>query len=220
MVGRDAELAELDAFLAGSATGFAAFALEGEPGIGKTTLWAEGISRAQILGRTVLVARPAEAEAGLSFAALADLVAPVEHRASSELSQPQRDALAAALLHTPAPEQGIDERAVSAAVLSLLRVLAAECPVVLAVDDAHWLDAPSARVLAFAARRLAAEQVGLLVTFRAGGGRPATFDAVADPSRRHVVRIGRTDRRRAARTDQAAHWPVARASASSCRSHE
>ena len=190
MVGRDAELAELDAFLAGSATGFAAFALEGEPGIGKTTLWAEGISRAQILGRTVLVARPAEAEAGLSFAALADLVAPVEHRASSELSQPQRDALAAALLHTPAPEQGIDERAVSAAVLSLLRVLAAECPVVLAVDDAHWLDAPSARVLAFAARRLAAEQVGLLVTFRAGGGGPATFDAVADPSRRHVVRIG------------------------------
>ena len=77
VVGRDAELAQLEDFIAALGGDFAAAMLVGEPGIGKTTIWEEGVSRARAAGATVLTARPVEAEAGLSFAALGDLLAPL-----------------------------------------------------------------------------------------------------------------------------------------------
>jgi DNA-binding CsgD family transcriptional regulator len=137
--------------------------LRGEPGIGKTTIWEEGVSRARAAGATVVTARPVEAEAGLSFAALGDLIGPM---GEVRLPEPQRAALAAALLEAPAPPEGIDERAVCAAVLSLVKSVSRERPLVLAVDDAHWLDSPSERVLAFVLRRLSSERVAFLFTLR------------------------------------------------------
>jgi DNA-binding CsgD family transcriptional regulator len=166
VVGRDAELAQLGGFIARLDGDFAAAMLHGDPGIGKTTIWEEGLSRARAAGVTVLTARPVEAEAGLSFAAVGDLLAPVGDRALALLPDPQREALAAALLETPAPPEGIDERAVCAAVLSLVRNMSRECPLLLAVDDAHWLDSPSERVLGFVLRRLTADRVGFLYTLR------------------------------------------------------
>ena len=166
VVGRDSELAQLGGFVAGLDGDFAAAMLHGEPGIGKTTIWEEGVLRARAAGATVLTARPAEAEAGLSFAALCDLLAPLGDRALEQLPDPQREALAAALLAAPAPAEGIDERAVCAAVLSLVRSMAREGPLLLAVDDAHWLDSPSERVLGFVLRRLTADRVRFLFTLR------------------------------------------------------
>jgi hypothetical protein len=73
VVGREAELASIHAFLDRPAGGLAALVLEGEAGIGKSTLWLAGVEVAQGHGLRVLVSRPAEAERGLTHAGLGDL---------------------------------------------------------------------------------------------------------------------------------------------------
>ena len=76
--GRDAELAEVTTTLSDARSGFAALVLEGDPGIGKTTVWRSGIAHAASQGYRVLSCRAVQAEVRLSFAALGDLLAPVE----------------------------------------------------------------------------------------------------------------------------------------------
>jgi predicted ATPase len=98
LLGREAELAAIDALLDSAGSGFAALVLEGEPGIGKTTVWREGVRRAEGRGFRVLSCRPAEAEAMLSFSALADILGPVADAALPALPGPQRQALEVALL--------------------------------------------------------------------------------------------------------------------------
>ena len=164
VVGRERELAELDAFLALAGHESAVLAFEGAPGIGKTTLWREGVRRARAGGAAVLTARPTEAEVGLSLTGLSDLLGDAADEVLAALPAPQAGALAGALLRAAAPPEGVDERALFASVLSVLRLMSAEAPVIVAVDDAQWLDTPSARALAFAARRLEQEPVGFLVT--------------------------------------------------------
>jgi hypothetical protein len=73
LVGRDAELARARGFLDGIAVEPGALLVEGEPGIGKTTVWAAAITEAESRGIRVLQARAAETEVQLSYAALADL---------------------------------------------------------------------------------------------------------------------------------------------------
>lgn len=191
IVGRDSELAAVDAFLSTARTRCVVLALEGEPGIGKTTVWLEALQRARGRGTRVLLTHPSEAEATLSYAALADIFDTVSETPLSALAVPQREAITAALLRSSPPRGGIDERALCASVLSLLRLLSAEEPLLVAVDDAQWLDSPSARVLSYAVRRLEAEAVGFLVTSRVRGvSPPLRFDRASDPSRHHSVVLG------------------------------
>jgi len=166
-VGRDRELAAVDAFLAGGTA--AALLLVGEPGVGKTTVWEEAVRRARAACALVLVARPSESEAKLSFAALSDLLAPVPAAAFAALPDPQRIALDVALLRVEARGTPPERRTVGTAVLSLLRVLAAEQDVVVALDDAQWLDRPSAAAIDFAARRLSGERVRVVAATRPDG---------------------------------------------------
>jgi AAA ATPase domain len=77
IIGRATELDALGVFLGSAATGAGALVIEGEPGIGKTTVWAAGVEAARSLGYIVVAARPTETETQLSFAAVADLLAPV-----------------------------------------------------------------------------------------------------------------------------------------------
>jgi len=190
VVGREAELAAIDAFLAAAQTDFAQLTMEGEPGMGKTTVWREAVRRARTRGMRVVLTRPTDAEAGMSFAALTDLFDAVGDAVFSRLPTPQRQAIAAALLRVPAPPRGIDERALCAAVLTLLRLLSAERPLLVAVDDGQWLDTSSARALGFAARRLRVEPIGFLVTVRSGSGPWLSLDRDADPEGRSILRIG------------------------------
>jgi DNA-binding CsgD family transcriptional regulator len=191
IVGRDAELGAVEAFLTTAQSHLVVLTFEGEAGIGKTTIWLEAVRRAGARGTRVLVTRPSEAEATLSYAALSDLFDAVTDATVSQLPVPQREAISAALLRAPAPRRGIDERALCAAVLSLLRLMSAEGPLVVAVDDAQWLDSPSARVLSFAVRRLDSEAIGFLVTARVGGAPSSLrFDRAADPSRHNTVLVG------------------------------
>jgi DNA-binding CsgD family transcriptional regulator len=164
LVGREPELAEVADFLRADEAE-AALAIVGEPGIGKTAVWEEAVRLARELDALVLAARPAESEATLSFAGLTDLLAELDPLLFEGLPPPQRHALEVAVLRT-ASERPAGRRLVGTALLSLLRSLAEEQQVVLAVDDAHWLDAPSAAALAFATRRLAGDPVRVIVSLR------------------------------------------------------
>jgi DNA-binding CsgD family transcriptional regulator len=164
LVGREAELTQIETFLADGRP--QALALVGEPGIGKTTLWQEALAVARAGGATALVARPAQSEAQLAFGGLADLLSEVPPEPLSHLPAPQGAAVDAALLRADS-KRAPDRRVVATAFLSIVRLLAAETPVVVAIDDLQWLDAPSAAVVEFAARRLAGRPVQLLVSARA-----------------------------------------------------
>jgi tetratricopeptide (TPR) repeat protein len=138
--------------------------IEGEPGIGKTTLWRAALRAIETRGYQTLAARPAESEARLSYVSLADLIAGVFDEARPRLPSPQAQALAAVLLWKE-PNERADPRTTAAGLVSIVTALAAKAPLVIAVDDVQWLDSASARALEFAARRLPA-RAGLLLTRR------------------------------------------------------
>jgi DNA-binding CsgD family transcriptional regulator len=169
ILGRGAELQQVGGLLADETAAARALVLTGEAGVGKTTIWEEGVRMAGARGLSVLAARPAEAEAALPFAALGDLLGPVAD--AVELPRPQRAALDRALDRADA-DGPADRLAVSRAALGLLQGLALDGPLVVAVDDVQWLDAPTERVLAFALRRLADVPARALIACRGAGGPP------------------------------------------------
>ena len=166
LLGREAELSALDAFFDRAAERFAALVVQGEPGIGKTTVWREGLRCAEGRGFRVLSCRPAETEAKLSFSALADILRPVADAALPALPDPQRQALEVALLRVDPGAGPLSPRAVGMAVYSVLTALASESAVLIAIDDVPWLDRASADALEFALRRIDHERLGLLVCRR------------------------------------------------------
>src|ERR1700744_687479 len=139
-VGRDAELAEVDLFLTQMSAASCALALEGDAGIGKTTIWQETIDRAGAGGMRVLACRPAAAEAKLSFSGLSDMLDGVQAPAFAALPELQRNALEVALLRAAPEGPDLDARVVATALLTLVRELSDQGPVLLALDDAQWLD--------------------------------------------------------------------------------
>ena len=170
MVGREPELERI-AKLLGARDGSHVVLLEGEAGIGKTTLWEEGVRIGRELSHRVLSCRPAETEAELPFSALGDLLEPLLDERLVLLPEPQRIALEVALLRTAPPASPTDRLAVSQAVLSILRDHA-PARTLLAIDDVQWLDAPSREVLEFALRRLGDVSIGLLLARRGGPETP------------------------------------------------
>ena len=170
VIGREDDLAAIAAFLERVRSGPQALVLSGEPGIGKTVLWESGVALAAQRGDRVLSYRGAAAEAPLSFAALSELLEVVFDDVFPSLVAPRQRALAVALLVADPGEVRPDAHAIGLAVLDALRLLAEAGPVVVALDDAQWLDPASAGVLEVAFRRLRDEPVGLIATFRTGSG--------------------------------------------------
>ena len=169
LVGREGELARLGAFVERLRERPGAVLVRGEPGIGKTVLWREAVAVARREGVRVLVARCAEAEMPIPLGAVSDLLDPAFEEVADVLAEPQRHALAAAL-GIAAHERGRPDRlALPRALVAAFRALAAEAPLLVAIDDVQWLDSASARVLAFAARRTGEAPIGVLATLR---GRP------------------------------------------------
>ena len=152
IVGREKELATVRAFVGDVDEGAAALVLEGEAGIGKSTLWLAALEYAREQGLRVLSSRPAEPEHGLAYAGLGDLLEHVLEDVVPALSAPRRLALETALLVDEPPAEGVDPRALGVAVRSSLELLAEERPLVVAIDDVQWLDGSSADMLAFAVR--------------------------------------------------------------------
>jgi hypothetical protein len=143
VVGRGAELAAIREFVIGIPAGPCTLLVEGAVGIGKTTLWRAGLRAAQ--GLSLLKSLPA----------------------------PQQHALEVAVLRREASADApVQPRDTAVAALGAIRMLARSAPVLIAIDDAQWLDAPSARVVAYAVRRLEHERIGLLMTRREGTTSP------------------------------------------------
>ncbi len=175
LVGRDAELEAIERFLEpGEGERPSALVLEGEAGIGKTTLWRAGLALADECSCRVLVARPTSTEAEMPFAGLSDLIGDVLDEIAHQLPVPQRQALEVALLLTEPGSTPPQPGTIAAAVLSCLRELSRQGPVLVAVDDAQWLDSASATALEFALRRIGGnERVAFLFSWRTDGeGRP------------------------------------------------
>jgi len=166
VLGREQELGLVYAALERPVEGPAAFVLEGEPGIGKSTLWLAAVTAARERGFLVLSSRPAEAERDLAHVVLGDLFENVIDHVLPVLTAPQRRAFEAALLIDQVPEHPVDPRALGVAVRTSLEVLTEGMPLMLAVDDEQWLDASSANALQFALRRLRHERVLLLLARR------------------------------------------------------
>ena len=139
--------------------------LRGEPGIGKSSLLRYAHSQAD--GFTVLCGRGVESEFELPYAALAEVVRPVQGRID-ELPRSQADALGAALLVQGTSREPASRFASAAGLLGLLALEAERCPLLVLVDDAHWLDAASAEALGFVSRRLHAEGIVMLFAARHG----------------------------------------------------
>jgi DNA-binding CsgD family transcriptional regulator len=188
VVGREEELAAVAAFLEERHDGPAALVLEGDAGIGKSTLWQAAVDAAQARGLVVLASRPAEAERGLAHAGLGDLLEQVADEALPQLSLPRRRALEVTLLRGE-PDEPVDERALAVAVRDVLLLLAERGPLALAIDDVQWLDPPTSRTLAFALRRLGEAPVLLLLAQRvteAGAAEPELVRAVGEAERRQL----------------------------------
>src|SRR3954465_4250270 len=165
LVGRLEEQHLVASHLDDVATRGQALVLHGVPGIGKSRLLAEAERTARERGMAVLAPAGVQSEAHLPFAGLHQLLRPVRERAS-ELRDSQRAALDAAfgLAHDAQP----GHFRIAMAALDLLSEVATDAPLLLVVEDAHWLDQPTADVLAFVARRIESDPIVLLAAIRDG----------------------------------------------------
>ena len=162
LVGRETELAGLGQLLDAARGGTSgALVLRGEAGIGKTALLEHAAEAAT--GFTKLRATGIEYEAELPYAALHQLLRPLEDRID-RLAEPQADALRGAL--GLAHEREADAFLVGVGVLTLLADAAEEQPLLAVLDDAAWFDHETVHALAFTARRLQAEGVVMLFSVR------------------------------------------------------
>ncbi len=164
LLGRDGELETIGRLVETARLGVSGtLAILGEPGVGKTALLDGAL--AQLGGMRLLQATGLEAERQIPFAGLLQLLRPALVHLD-ELAPPQAAALSDALAVTDSGRRGGDRFSIGAAVLSLLTRYAEESPVVVVVEDLHALDLPSAEAVVFAARRLAADPVAVLLTGR------------------------------------------------------
>src|SRR4051795_9923240 len=177
LLGRAGECDVLDRVVSGVRAGQSrVLVLRGEPGVGKSALLAHLSASAE--GCRIARAAGVESEMELPFAGLHALCAPMLGRIG-HLPIPQRDALGTAFGLSVGPPP--DRFLVGLAVLSLLADTAEEQPLLCIVDDAQWLDRVSAQTLAFVARRLLAERVGLVFALRESGGGPGPPGPPAPP---------------------------------------
>ena len=165
LFGRRSELSTIDRLVADGRNGRSGvLVIEGEPGIGKTALLDHA---AYIAGdATVLRAAGIQSELDLHYAGLGRLLQPVS-RFASELEPSSAALLLEILGKKPAEPVLIRDRfGAGLATLSMFALVADEHPLVVIVDDVHWMDGPTVEALAFVARRLLAEGVVVLLSRR------------------------------------------------------
>src|SRR5689334_20649697 len=173
LLGRDRDLAELYALVDGIEDRGGALVVRGEAGIGKSALLAAASERAVDRGVTVVSTTGALSEAQLAFAGLHQLLLPLLGSLDL-LPNPQRQALETAFGIADGDAYAPDLFLIGLATLGLVAERAAETPLLFVVEDAHWLDRPSAEVLQFVARRIESDPAVLLFAVREGV--PSCFD--------------------------------------------
>ena len=165
LTGRGAETALLHEFVSYLGRDGTAMLLTGQPGVGKTALLLAAADLASSAGATVHMVTPTEFASPDPFMALARLLSPLRGLLG-ELPRNAQSALKIALGLRDGPPAR--REALAAATLTLLQHASLSGPLLLLVDDAHWLDPASAEVIGFAARRLRGSRAGVLAAVRAG----------------------------------------------------
>ncbi|GEK23252.1 AAA family ATPase [Cellulomonas xylanilytica] len=164
LVGRERERQVISRLVASARVGESGtLLLAGEAGIGKSALLEDAAAAVGGAGMRVLRAAGVDSEREVPFGGLLQLLRPVLGHLDA-IPPPQAEALGSALAVLPG--SGGERFAVGAAVLSLLSRVAEDQPLAVIVDDAHLLDPPSAQALCFAARRLTADPVVVLLAAR------------------------------------------------------
>jgi DNA-binding CsgD family transcriptional regulator len=175
LVGRDGECARIHALLDGVERSGAALLVRGEPGIGKSALLDHAAEQASARGFRVLRTLGVHAETDMPYSRLQELLRPLGE-GHGRLPQVQRAALQTAF--------GVADRSaaqpflVGLATLTLLTDAAAERPVLVVVDDLHWLDPLSVTVLTFVARRVEHDRIVVIGSVRSGPAYRDVVDAV------------------------------------------
>ncbi|HEY4631298.1 MAG TPA: AAA family ATPase [Blastococcus sp.] len=178
LLGRDAELGTMQGFLGALGIGRATLVLRGQPGVGKTALLEAAARTAEASGMEVLRGNGVQDEADLGFAALHQILFPVIGGMTALDGQQARVlSVALGLDDGPSPERA----EVCAATLSLVRAASVSRPLLVVVDDLHWVDRASAGVLGFLARRSGDSRIGFLGTTRSDV--PTFFDLAGLPER-------------------------------------
>ena len=200
-VGRDTEIAEIRASLSAVSGTPVALAITGDAGIGKTVVW-QHVLQAVSRSSRVLSCQPTSAERPLAFSALDDLFDDAAGEVLPVLTGPRRRAVEIALLRDASSEPlpaGLPEasrplperRVLARGILDVVRLLSGRAPLVIAVDDAQWLDRPTAGVLEFCFRRLQDEPVSILLTFRDDDGLfPLGLGRALPPDRLRRTQLG------------------------------
>ena len=191
LTGRRSESAVLEELVEAVRAGASrALMVRGEPGVGKTALLEYVAEHAS--GCRVVRAAGVQSEMELVFAGLHQLLGPMlDHL--EDLPAPQSEALRTAF--GVSPGSAPDRFLVGLAVLSLLSEVAEEQPLICLVDDEQWLDRASAQVLAFVARRLEAESVGLVFAARVpsddiAGLSELVVEGLSEVDAQALVRLG------------------------------
>jgi hypothetical protein len=166
-VGRQDELGALVGLLDAVERLPGVIVVQGEAGMGKTTLPSAGAAAASERGYRILSTRPSDAETRFSYAGLADLLDGTDEIVSS-LPPVQRRSIEGALLLGES-DALVDECAVPAAFLQALRLMCRDGPLCLSVDDIQWLDAASLTSLRYAFARLDDEPVAVVLAVRVAG---------------------------------------------------
>ena len=160
------------AFFAPRSAGPAAMVIDGDAGMGKTTISRALVDRAKEAGWTVLSSQPAASDAALTLSGLDDLLDSLDSSFLDELPRRPPGTSAAGGRRRAAPQvtspDGVEPRLLGIAVRSLLGRAAGRGPVLVAVEDLQWVDPASATVLGYVMRRLRGEPVGILASHRTG----------------------------------------------------
>ena len=198
LVGREVELEHLDAWLDDVLAGRSRpLLIEGEPGVGKTSLLRAARARASRLGARSIAVSPIPTAATLALSGLGAVLGPLR----SQVRSLEPDALDS--LHLV-----LDDRSATAnpltlcgGLVALLAAAAEEQPIVLIIDDGQWLDRSSAEVIVAAFRGLILDRVGLLVAARSG--EPHQFDDIQRLSIRGVSKAAAAELFASLRIDDA-----------------
>ncbi|MBU3749343.1 MAG: LuxR family transcriptional regulator, partial [Mycobacterium sp.] len=186
LIGRNQERRVLSALLQRAREGPAAVILDGDAGIGKTTLCRAAAEAAVDAGFTVLLTSGAQAELSLAWAGLADLIGGIAESVLAGLSPLHQRALQATRAGLELP--GANDRLVANAFRTALSRLSARRPVLIVVDDAQWLDEATTRAVGFAVRRLTGP-VAVLASYRNTGPGRQDRSWVQPPDPQSVTRL-------------------------------
>ena len=188
IIGREHEMADLERFVTDRRDGPVALSIEGDSGVGKSILWRHAIELGKADG-AVVTSRPSRADSISSFTALTDLLEPLLSDGAPTLPAPRERALAVALRRAE-PKVPPDPGSVALAALDVIKHASEIQPLLLAIDDATWMDRDSARALRFACRRLERAPVAIILTARSEGHEDAVIPLDAGGSDMRRMRLG------------------------------